>query len=109
MPTTDAEIGLSIPAQITAPANDYLWRRAREADFEVEIYNRNAANKEKQADTGLATRLLADSYEHMQARVPDVMAVLVTGDGDYVPPIQTSNVGVFGSASCSGLTLRVEN
>ena len=39
-------------------------------------------------DTGLATRLLADSYEHMQARVPDVMAVLIAGDGDYIPPIR---------------------
>ena len=70
------------------PANDSLWQRARDADFEVEVYDRNAANREKQVDTGLATRLLADSYEHMQGRVPDVVAVLVAGDGDYVPPIR---------------------
>jgi uncharacterized LabA/DUF88 family protein len=70
------------------PANDSLWQRARDAEFDVEVYDRNASNREKQVDTGLATRLLADSYEHMQARVPDVMAVLIAGDGDYIPPIR---------------------
>lgn len=84
----DVQIGRSILLGSRPPANDSLWQRARDANFEVEVYDRNAANKEKQVDTGLATKLLADSYEYMQARVPGVMAVLVAGDGDYVPPIR---------------------
>jgi hypothetical protein len=82
------QIGRSLLLGSRPPENDSLWQRAREAAFEVEVYDRNVANKEKQVDTGLATRLVADSYEHMQSRVPDVMAVLVAGDGDYVPPIK---------------------
>lgn len=84
----DAQVGRSLLLGSRPPANDSLWERARSADFEVEVYDRNAANREKKVDTGLATRLLADSYEHMQARLPDVMAVLVAGDGDYVPPVE---------------------
>jgi hypothetical protein len=77
------QVGRSLLLGSRPPANDSLWQKARDADFEVEVFDRNAANKEKQVDTGLATRLLADSYEHMQPRLPDVMAVLVAGDGDY--------------------------
>jgi hypothetical protein len=84
----DAQIGRSLLLGSRPPENDSLWDRARDASFEVEVYDRNAANKEKQVDTGLATRLLSDSYEHMQARLPEVMAVLVSGDGDYVPPVE---------------------
>ena len=82
-----ASIGRTILIGSRPPPNDSLWERAREASFEVEVYDRNADNKEKMVDTGLATRLLADSYEYMQVRVPNVMAVLVTGDGDYLPPV----------------------
>lgn len=82
------QIGRSILIGSRPPPNDSLWERARDASFEVEVYDRNAANREKQVDTGLATRLLADSFEHMQSRVPEVMAVLVAGDRDYVPPLR---------------------
>lgn len=84
----DCQVGRTLLLGSRPPENDSLWDRARDASFEVEVYDRNASNKEKQVDTGLATRLLADSYRFMEARVPDVTAVLVSGDGDYVPPIK---------------------
>jgi hypothetical protein len=85
----DAQIGRSLLLGSRPPDNDSLWEKARDADFQVELYNRNAANKEKQVDTGLTTRILEDSYEHMAARAPDVMVVVVTGDRDYAPPLRS--------------------
>lgn len=85
----DAQVGRSLLLGSRPPENDSLWQKARDAEFEVELYDRNAANKEKQVDTGLATRLLEDSYEHMAARVPDVKVVLVSGDRDYAPPLRS--------------------
>lgn len=63
------QIGRSLLLGSRPPANDSLWDMARAASFEVEVYDRNVANREKQVDTGLVTRMMADSYEHMQARV----------------------------------------
>ncbi len=84
-----AQVGRSLLLGSRPPANDSLWQKARDAEFEVELYDRNVTNKEKQVDTGLATRLLEDSYEHMASRAPDVMAVLVSGDRDYAPPLRS--------------------
>lgn len=85
----DAEqVGRSLLLGSRPPANDSLWDMAQNAGFEVEVFDRNAANREKQVDTGLVTRMMSDSYEHMQTRVPDVMAVLFSGDRDYVPTVR---------------------
>lgn len=85
----DVQVGRSMLLGSRPPKNDSLWDRAREADFEVETFDRNAANKEKQVDTRLATLMIDDSYQHMQPRLPDVTAVLVSGDGDYLPPMRS--------------------
>jgi uncharacterized LabA/DUF88 family protein len=67
------------------PANDSLWQLARNNGFEVSVFDRNYANKEKQVDVAIATQMTADSYEHMS---PGDKAVLVSGDRDYLPTIE---------------------
>lgn len=68
------------------PANDSIWELARAEGFEVKLYDRNAANKEKQVDTGIATLILEDSYEYMK---PGDELILVSGDTDHLPAIQS--------------------
>jgi uncharacterized LabA/DUF88 family protein len=53
----------------------------------VSVFDRNAANKEKQVDTSLATLMMDDSYTYMKPERHDI-AVLV-GDGDFIPPIRS--------------------
>lgn len=86
-PSTDA-IGRSLLIGSRPPANDSLWGIAQREGFEVELFNRNRANREKRVDTGIVTRLVSDAYEHMKPRLPESMAVIVAGDGDYVPAVQ---------------------
>lgn len=82
------QIGRSILYGSRPPENDSLWDMAREAEFEVNVFDRNASNREKKVDTGLTTVMVTDAYEHMKPRLPDVTAVLVGGDGDFVPPVE---------------------
>ncbi|MFI1585526.1 NYN domain-containing protein [Embleya sp. NPDC020630] len=83
-----AQVGRSILFGSRPPANDSLWDRARNEGFEVEVFDRNAANKEKEVDVSLATTMMEDSYEHMRAARGD-MAVLIAGDRDYVPTVNS--------------------
>ncbi|MFF6785486.1 NYN domain-containing protein [Streptomyces sp. NPDC012510] len=80
------QVGRSILFGSRPPANDSLWERARQDGFEVKVYDRNASNKEKEVDVSLSTTLMEDSYEYMRAERND-MAVLLTGDRDYVPTV----------------------
>ena len=48
------------------------------------MFDRNAANKEKQVDTSLATLMVEDSYTYMKPERHD-MTLLVAGDGDFIP------------------------
>lgn len=52
------------------------------------MFDRNAAHKEKQVDTSLATLMVEDCYKYMRPGRHD-MAVLVAGDGDFVPPVRS--------------------
>ena len=82
------QIGRSILFGSRPPANDSLWQRARAEGFEVAVFDRNAANKEKQVDTSLATLMVEDSYTYMKPERHD-MALLVAGDGDFIPPVRS--------------------
>lgn len=81
-----AMIGRSALFGSRPPANDSIWELAREKGFEVAVYDRNAANKEKQVDTAISTMMLEDSYEHMKE---GDRVVLVSGDRDYLPVIES--------------------
>ncbi len=92
------QIGRSVLFGSRPPSNDSLWQRARAEWFEVKVFDRNAGNREKQVDTGLATLMVEDCYKYMRPERGD-MAVLVAGDGDFVPPVR--------SVQSRGLTVRV--
>lgn len=69
------------------PANDSLWEIAKSRGFEVKVFDRNAANKEKKVDVGLATEIMQDSFQRMNPDQDEV--TLVSGDGDYVPVLES--------------------
>lgn len=81
-----AKIGRSALFGSRPPANDSIWELARQEGFDVTVYDRNAANKEKQVDTAISTMILEDSYEHMKN---GDRVVLVSGDRDYLPAIES--------------------
>lgn len=83
-----AQIGRSSLFGSRPPANDSMWKLAEHAGFEVRVYDRNFANKEKEVDSAITTTMLEDSFQHMNARRND-RVVLVAGDRDYVPPIES--------------------
>lgn len=83
------QIGRSILYGSRPPDNDTIWQRARDADFQVEVFDRSIyTNKEKQVDVALSTTMLEDSFNHMKADNSDI-AVLVAGDGDFLPTIRS--------------------
>ena len=70
------------------PQNDSLWEAARQGGFEVVVEDRNAQNREKKIDTGIAVRMMEDSYECIEDKTVDEM-ILVAGDRDYVPVVNS--------------------
>lgn len=82
-----AQIGRSSLFGSRPPANDSLWDLARKEGFEVEVFDRNFSNKEKEVDIAIATQMMADSYEYMKRERGD-RVVLVSGDRDYLPTIE---------------------
>jgi uncharacterized LabA/DUF88 family protein len=80
------EVGRAVLYGSRPPANDSLWDIARNKGFEVVVYDRNAANKEKKIDTSIAADMVADSYELMKPGRDEV--TLVCGDRDLVPAVE---------------------
>jgi uncharacterized LabA/DUF88 family protein len=68
------------------PPNDTLWDAAKRKGFEVVVYDRNIAGKEKKIDTDVVATMMEDSYELVDP-IKDEMT-LVAGDADYVPAIE---------------------
>lgn len=82
-----ATIGRSSLFGSRPPANDTLWKLAADAGFQVEVFDRNFSNKEKEVDSAITTQMLEDSFIFMK---PDRdRVVLVAGDRDYVPPVES--------------------
>lgn len=81
-----SEVGRAVLFGSRPPANDSLWKMAEVSGFEVVVKDRNFANKEKKIDTGIATEIVADSYELMKPGQDQI--TLVAGDSDYVPTIE---------------------
>lgn len=70
----------------TPPPQDSVWQIAKDQGFEVETFERNAANREKKVDAGMITAISDDSHLDMQ---PGDLVVIVTGDSDFVPLIES--------------------
>lgn len=81
-------VGRSLLIGSKPPPNDSVWARGRDEGFQVEVFDRSFFGKEKQVDARIGTAMMEDSYEHMDARRGD-LAVLVAGDGDYLPQIRS--------------------
>jgi len=81
-----SEIGRAVLYGSRPPPNDSLWGAAKAKGFEVVVYDRNVAGREKKIDTSIATDIVADSYERMKPDRDEV--TLVAGDTDYVPTVQ---------------------
>ena len=81
-----SEVGRAVLYGSRPPKNDSLWAMAERKGFEVVVQDRNLSNKEKKIDTGIATDIVADSYELMNPDSDEV--TLVAGDSDYVPTIE---------------------
>lgn len=67
------------------PPNDVIWERAALEGWEPIIHDRNWANKEKQVDVHLAVEMTKDCLTVMK---PGDVAVLVAGDGDFIPAVE---------------------
>lgn len=83
-----AQIGRSSLFGSRPPANDSLWSLAESAGFEVTVFDRHLSNKEKQVDSAITTQILDDSFQYMRPERGD-RAVLLAGDRDYLPPIES--------------------
>jgi uncharacterized LabA/DUF88 family protein len=85
----DQPVGRSIMFGSRPPANDSIWQRARDAEFQVEVFDRSFhTNKEKQVDVALSNTMIEDAILHMKAANGDI-AVLVAGDGDFLPTVHS--------------------
>jgi uncharacterized LabA/DUF88 family protein len=69
------------------PENDSVWQLARIAGFEVIVFDRNVANKEKKVDTSISIEMMRDAYKKMN--IDEDVITLVAGDADFVPVVKT--------------------
>jgi uncharacterized LabA/DUF88 family protein len=68
------------------PKNDSLWVAAQKNGFEVKVYDRNIADREKKIDTDIVATMIEDSFEILVKGEDEI--TLVAGDSDYVPAIE---------------------
>lgn len=80
------EIGRAVLYGSRPPPSDSIWAAAERVGFEVIVYDRNIANKEKKIDTKITTDMISDSFRLMRPGQDEL--TLVAGDRDYVPPIE---------------------
>lgn len=65
---------------------DSLWKAMETAGFHVETFQRNESNREKKVDTGIVQVINKKLYK--ESEEGDIF-VLVLGDKDYVPTVET--------------------
>lgn len=80
------DVGRAVLYGSRPPKNDSLWASAQRQGFEVIVYDRNAANREKKIDTQITADVIEDSYELMKPERDEI--TLVAGDKDYVPAVE---------------------
>ncbi len=69
------------------PANDSVWKMANQNGFTTNIFDRNFANKEKKVDTSIITEMMSDAFQKVNKQNDKI--VLVAGDADFVPAIES--------------------
>lgn len=68
------------------PPNDSLWDAAKRKGFDVVVYDRNIANREKKIDTDIVATMIEDSFTILDPANDEM--TLVAGDSDYVPAVE---------------------
>ena len=81
-----SDVGRAVLYGSKPPPNDSLWDAARHRGFEVVVFDRNVANKEKKVDTQIVTDIVSDSFELMDPERDEI--TLVAGDADFVPTVE---------------------
>lgn len=82
----DAAVSRAVVFGSRPPPNDSMWAIAKSAGFELVIEDRNAANKEKGVDTGIAVEMCVDALMHADKQSDKIL--LVAGDADFVPAVR---------------------
>jgi hypothetical protein len=72
------------------PPGDSFWEMVKRKGFDPITFDRNFVGKEKKVDVALAGRMMKDAYDPRVTldKSKDEM-VLVSGDSDYVPIVET--------------------
>lgn len=68
------------------PPGDSFWEIVKKNGWDVQIFERNAAGKEKKVDTAITYRLTKDAYTVIDRKNSEI--TLVAGDKDYAPAIE---------------------
>jgi hypothetical protein len=66
------------------PPDDPFWGYVRSEGFEVTIFDRNSAGKEKKVDVAVVVQMMVDAYTGIINKEEDEL-FLLAGDTDYVP------------------------
>lgn len=67
------------------PPGDSLWQMVKRNGWDVEIFQRSFAGKEKKVDVAIATRMMQDAFTIMPPGGAEI--TLVAGDRDFVPVV----------------------
>jgi len=77
------DVGRAVLYGSRPPDEDSIWNMARRRGFEVIVFDKNVAGKEKKVDTKIATDMIEDSFLRMKQERDEI--TLVSGDSDFVP------------------------
>jgi hypothetical protein len=67
------------------PPGDSFWEMVKRKGWEVQIFERNAAGKEKKVDTAITYHMTKDAYTKIDKAASEI--TLVAGDKDYAPAV----------------------
>ncbi len=68
------------------PPSDSFWKMVESKGFNVQTYERNAANKEKKVDMAIGHRMTKEAYTIIDKANDEL--TLVAGDKDFVPVVE---------------------
>jgi uncharacterized LabA/DUF88 family protein len=66
------------------PPNDPFWQYLKTQKFDVTIFEKNIAGREKKVDPAITHQITKDAYSGVIDKKEDVI-ILLAGDTDYVP------------------------
>jgi hypothetical protein len=67
------------------PPGDSFWAMVKRSGWDVTVYDKNAAGKEKKVDTSITYQMTKDAYTLIDRAASEI--TLVAGDKDYAHPV----------------------